>query len=757
MAERLFTNVRLGLKVDTLQNWKDSSLVLKKGEVAFATVAASEGTGLTDPVCMMKIGDGEHTFSELNFDFYAKASDVVTAAKSEASLTAFIQTVLAGEGIASDEVVSALSGRVDTAEGEIDTLQSEMDAVEAKAAANETAISGVKGLVGDKAVATQISEAIAALNLADTYEVKGEAAKVSTALETYKTSNDAAVKKVSDDLAGEIARAKAAEEANAGAISGIKDGTTIDSFADVEAALAGKQATGDYATKADAQGYANAKDADIAAAKKAGEDAAAAVDEKLTAEVERATKAEAQALTDAKAYTDAEITEWVGDKTVGVQISTAIANEKLAETYAPIVHKHVKADITDFAHTHEMGEVNGLVDALAGKETAGAAADALEAAIEYADGKDEAIEAAQAAADKAQEEVDALETLVGTIPAGATATDVIGYVQEKTAGIATEGAMTELGNRVGAIEADYLKTADKTALQGEIDALELLVGDKAVATQISEAVAAEAKLRSDADTALGNRVKAIEDDYLKGADKTELVGAIATAKTEAIEAVLGEAVPADFDTLKEVAAWIQADTTASAELVTRVSDIEKDYLKAADKTELEGKITAAQNAADNAQDEVDALEEVVATKAAASDVTTLTGRVTTAEGKITTLEGEMDVVEGKVGALETKVGDKTVAEQIQSAITAENLGQYALASDLDTAEGKIEALEGKAHEHANATELAKFVDGDKAKLDTAVQTVSAASGLKATKTGTEVAIDFDEEVVFVFDCGSSAE
>lgn len=754
MAERIF-NTRILNKIDTLEAWDASSLKIKKGEICLAYVAADAGLGLEEPVIMAKIATEEgKTFKELPWAFHAKASDVVNAAKSEEALTAFVNGVIANAGIATDEAMQELAGKVTTAEGEIDTLQSEMDAVEAKAAANETAISGVKGLVGDKAVATQISEAIAALNLADTYEVKGEAAKVSTALETYKTSNDAAVKKISDDLAGEIARAKAAEEANAGAISGIKDGTTIDSFADVEVALAGKQATGDYATKAEAQGYANAKDADIAAAKKAGEDAAAAVDAKLTAEVERATKAEAQALTDAKAYTDAEITEWVGDKTVGVQISTAIANEKLAETYAPIVHKHVKADITDFAHTHEMGEVNGLVDALAGKETAGAAADALEAAIEYADGKDEAIEAAQAAADKAQGEVDALEAAVGTVPEGKT---VLGIIDEKTAGIATDAALGELQEAVDAIEADYLKAADKTALQGEIDALEGLVGDTKVSTQISTAVATETAAREDADTALDNRVKAIEDDYLKGADKTELVGAIATAKTEAIEAVLGEAVPADFDTLKEVAAWIQADTTASAELVTRVSDIEKDYLKAADKTELEGKITAAQNAADKAQGEVDALEEVVATKAAASDVTTLTGRVTTAEGKITTLEGEMDAVEGRATALETKVGDKTVAEQIQSAITAENLGQYALASDLDTAEGKIEALEGKAHEHANATELAKFVDGDKAKLDTAVQTVTASTGLKATKTGTEVAIDFDEAVTFVFDCGTSAE
>ena len=64
--------------------------------------------------------------------------------------------------------------------------------------------------------------------------------------------------------------------ANEQAISGIKDGVSIDSFADVEAALAGKQAAGDYATKAEAQGYADAKDTAIAEAKKAGTDAAAA-------------------------------------------------------------------------------------------------------------------------------------------------------------------------------------------------------------------------------------------------------------------------------------------------------------------------------------------------------------------------------------------------------------------------------------------------------------------------------------------------
>ena len=60
-------------------------------------------------------------------------------------------------------------------------------------------------------------------------------------------------------------------------------------------------------------------------------------------------------------------------------------------------HKHVKADITDFAHNHEMSEVNGLEDALAGKQDViaentydayGAAATAESNAKAYVDAED---------------------------------------------------------------------------------------------------------------------------------------------------------------------------------------------------------------------------------------------------------------------------------------------------------------------------------------------------------------------------------
>ena len=75
-------------------------------------------------------------------------------------------------------------------------------------------------------------------------------------------------------------------------------------------------------------------------------------------------------------------------------------------------------------------------------------------------------------------------------------------------------------------------------------------------------------------SALETKVDAINADYLKSADKSELEGKIATAKQEAINTVLGETIDVDFDTLQEVAEWIQSDTTNSAALINRVSSIE---------------------------------------------------------------------------------------------------------------------------------------------------------------------------------------
>ena len=61
-----------------------------------------------------------------------------------------------------------------------------------------------------------------------------------------------------------------------------------------------------------------------------------------------------------------------------------------------------------------------------------------QAAQDAANSKDTAIQAAQDAADAAQGDVDALDTLVGSIPQGATATTVVGYAEEVADAVADD-------------------------------------------------------------------------------------------------------------------------------------------------------------------------------------------------------------------------------------------------------------------------------------------------------------------------------
>ena len=209
---------RITLKYDSYENWLASTFVPLAGEACIATVATKPDGVHVQPTVLIKIGNGVDKYSALPF-IHALAADVIQACKSETALTEFVNKLITNGKFASAADLEALAGRVTTAEGEIDALQ---------------------GLIGTKSVGTQIQEAIEALDLANTYDAKGSAAAVQGDLNSYKTTNNAAV------------------AANTSAIAAIKDGTAIDSFKDVEEALAGKQAAGDYATRTEAQGYANA-------------------------------------------------------------------------------------------------------------------------------------------------------------------------------------------------------------------------------------------------------------------------------------------------------------------------------------------------------------------------------------------------------------------------------------------------------------------------------------------------------------------
>lgn len=707
MAEKIFTNIRLGLKVDTLAKWNESSLILKKGEVAFATVAASAGTGLKEPVVMMKIGDGEHTFSQLGFDFYAKASDVLDACKTEDGLTAFVNKVIADAGIASSDAMEALAGRVTTAEGKVTTLEGKMTAVEGKAAANEAAIEALDGKIGEDDVATQIAAAIAELKIAE-YAKKTEVEAVQTSLNEYKTANDAAVQKNTADIAGEIARAKAAEEANAAAIEAMKGSNTIDSFGDVEAELAKYQLAGDYATKAEAQAMADGKDAAIAEAKKAGTDAQAAAE---------AADAKAQA-----------VSELVGESSVADQIATEIADLKLGETYATkgeasaaesnakshadglntAMDARVKV-VEGKAHTHTFveSELNKIAEGDVAKWNA-----AEQNAKDYADGLDEAMDA----------RVLALEGKFG---------EGEGNVESQIeAAVAAEAELRE------AADADLLELIEANdgeieALQGAVEALEGKMPEGTVAEAIAEAVDAEADARDAAIAAEAEIARAAEKANADAiaAEKERAEGAEAGLQTQINTIMNNPDAEGAINSINEFTTYVTEHGTIAKGMQDAI---------AANTKAISAEETRAKGVEGGLDTRLQAVEAASATHAAQADLEALSGRVTTAEGKVTTLEGEMDDVEAAVEALEGKMPEGTVAEAIDAAIEALKIGDYAKAADLTAA----------IEQH----------NTDKAALEAEIAKKANDADLKAVaKSGLIDDLSIGEGTVLVFDCGSSVE
>lgn len=649
MATEKILNVRIRNKYDSYENWAASSLVLEAGEiaVAYTTVNVDIGNGKIEqhPELLMKVGDGEKTFANLPW-LSAKAADVAAWAKAANKPSYEAKEITGIDAYIADYVNDQMGISVDTdtqyqivkvddykyklqSKGKTDSAWADV-ADSVIVIPNDTAaIDALEELVGDTAVATQITNAITELDLANTYETKGEAAKVQTALNEYKTANDAAVQKNASDISGEISRAKAAEEANANAISAIKDGTTIDSFADVETALEGKEASGAAAQAlADAKTYADGKDTAIAAAKKAGDDAAAAaataqgeidaLEEKVGTVPEGSTVMGIITNIQENAYDDTAVRGLIGDNAdaisaletkvgetpVAEQISTAIANEKLADTYAAKVHKH------------EIADVNGLSDSIADAKAAGTAAST--ALGEYKTTNDAAV---QANADA----IDAVEASIGTVTEGKTVVEMIS-------------------------EAQTAATYDDTALAARVTA-----NEEDIATLNGEGE--------------GSVKKAIDDAFNDFAAKVSDDGVVNTYK----------------------------------ELI--------DY--------------AAENG---------------------SEMTTLVGKVSALEttvGKAAEGDTEATGLVKDVAALEALVGDTKVSDQISTAV--------------NPVTERVTTLEGKAHEHANKTILDGIEEADITAWDAKVDDVTAAadSGLKATRTGNTVAIEIDDSITWVFDCGNS--
>lgn len=194
MAEKTF-NTRIQLKYDTYANWNTNNPVLKAGEMALATLE-SNVTGVNSaPTVVIKVGDGTHTYTELPFAS-GKAADVYSWAKSStkptysASEISGLADYISGEIQDTNTTYQIVQSQSD---GHILTLQSrEVGGSWTDVATitipndsyDDTALAGrvtsLEGLVGNTAVATQISNAITAIGLSDV-ATSGAAADVSIA------------------------------------------------------------------------------------------------------------------------------------------------------------------------------------------------------------------------------------------------------------------------------------------------------------------------------------------------------------------------------------------------------------------------------------------------------------------------------------------------------------------------------------------------------------------------------------------------
>lgn len=317
--------------------------------------------------------------------------------------------------------------------------------------------------------------------------------------------------------------------------------------------------------------------------------------------------------------------------------------------------------------------------------------------------------------------IENLENYVGTIPEGATATDVVAYIQEKTNGIATDTALGELQDAVDAIEADYLKAADKTELSNAIsaadskaDALAGKVGDVAEGKTVVSMIADAQAAATYDDTALAGRVTTLE-----GNDAGKSVRTI--ANEELAKQLVADDAKESLDTLAEIAAWIQShpdDASAMNEAITALQN------KVVLGTDSEGKEYTTVKAYVEAA--IAALN--VGQYALASELVTLAGRVTTIENDYLKAADKTELS----NAIELKADATALAEVKATADAAAVKADVDAALALKAAQADLEAeaVLARAAEKANADAIAAIKDDSN--IDSFADVVAALAGKQDT-------------------------
>ena len=408
-------------------------------------------------------------------------------------------------------------------------------------------------------------------------EAKKAGTDANTNIEAYKVTNDARVLAVEEDIAeitgesGILAQAKSYTDGKDSAmntrVAALETAAPTHALKTEVEAVDAKFAN--YKTAADQKAIDDAQDAEIAKKVDKVEGKSLVSDTeitKLAGVSEGANKVEKSDTNGNIKVDGQEVVVYthpdkhaIADVT-GLQ--DALDGKQAAGNYSVEGHKHVKADITDFAHTHTASEVTDLDATIKGYDYA-----TKTEAQAMADGKDEAIAAALKAGTDAQADVDALETYVGTIPTDEKYADiknVVAYIDKKAEETlsAAQGGSSETAASVKQ-QLDNYKSANDTRVETAekaIDAIEADYLKAADKTELSEAIAAEKERAEGIEGGLETRLAAVEGDYLKAADKKELQDQI-TANANAITLLTDGADPDKVDGVKDLIKYVDEHGT----------------------------------------------------------------------------------------------------------------------------------------------------------------------------------------------------
>lgn len=478
----------------------------------------------------------------------------------------------------------------------------------------------------------------------------------------------------------------------------------------------------DVADLKTATGEGGAVTAAIADAKKAGTDAAAAV----VAEEGRATKAETGLSTRIKAIEDDYLKE--ADKTaLAGQIS---AEQTRAEGKEAEIKKVADANAAAIVKLNGADTVVGSVAnavlveknrALAAEQKAQQQADANKDAIAILNGDGEG-SVDKKIADKIAEVNTATGNLASRVEANETA------IGKSTDAKAADGSLyARIAQNVAdidAIEADYLKAADKTALQNAINtekgrmdtflaSANLKEGAIDTLKEIQDYIATHGAAADEMVKNIGANKTAIDainntetgilktaKDYADAQDgtlHTTITGEIATAKTEAIADAASKDEALHTAISKEIDSDVKVVSDALAEEVKTARAAEKANKDAI--TKLNG----------NAQTEGSVDYKIAQSNKTAEGVTNaLDGRITAAEGDIDTLQATVNKLDGAVdteGSVKKQIADAKADLVAADTQVLKDAKQYA--SDEDA---KINAVIGvKAVGEQAATGLCKDI------------------------------------------------